>query len=152
MSKPHPFDVMRISCIVLHLALIVFLLYLVALPFPASQRLGDGLVFFRKFAIPDADSLDIQHPLRSIAAELLVSYQKTVFGGLVNVSSTSSIYLGYSLICFIDLLCLAVVDNTETLPEASIASREYFDHQTRYRQCMVRVRICFHDDPWLETR
>ncbi|KAK7470249.1 hypothetical protein VKT23_001683 [Stygiomarasmius scandens] len=85
MSKPHPFDVMRISCIVLHLALIVFLLYLVALPFPASQKLGDGLVFFRKFAIPDADSLDIQHPLRSIAADLLVSYQKTVFGGLINI-------------------------------------------------------------------
>ncbi|KAK7470248.1 hypothetical protein VKT23_001682 [Stygiomarasmius scandens] len=75
---------MRISCVVLHLAVIAFLFYLVVLPFPASQRLGDGQVFFKQFKVHAEDSTRTQNFLRSYTAELVVSNQKTIIGGIVN--------------------------------------------------------------------
>ncbi|KAK7470247.1 hypothetical protein VKT23_001681 [Stygiomarasmius scandens] len=83
-SRSHPIDVMRISCVVLHLAVIAFLFYLVVLPFPASQRLGDGQVFFKQFKVHAEDSTNTQNFLRSYTAELIVSNQKTIIGGIVN--------------------------------------------------------------------
>jgi len=96
-SRSHAIDVMRISCVVLHLAVIAFLFYLVVLPFPASQRLGDGQVFFKQFKVHAEDSTHTQNFLRSYTAELVVSNQKTIIGGIVNVSA------GFAM-CPLDLL------------------------------------------------
>ncbi|THV00305.1 hypothetical protein K435DRAFT_776655 [Dendrothele bispora CBS 962.96] len=81
----HPaFDIMRISCVLVHVALTAFLLVLVVHPFPPGQRLNGDTVFFTQFKVHAENSTDTQNFLRSYAADLIVSKQKPIFGALVN--------------------------------------------------------------------
>ncbi|THV08188.1 hypothetical protein K435DRAFT_771755 [Dendrothele bispora CBS 962.96] len=117
----HPaFDIMRISCVLVHVALIAFLLVLVVYPFPPGQRLKGDTVFFPQFKVHAENSPDTQKNfLRRYTADLIVSNQKLISGTLVN---------GYCIILVLTTQKLALrrqlhINNSLTTKHDTVSAR-----------------------------